>query len=70
MSDENENDLVLGVLLEVRKEVAPDLDENLLRQSYEIQRRHQFSQKRDQSFAAMERLIDEIVDATTARQEK
>jgi hypothetical protein len=57
------DDLALATLLEVRAEVAPDLDENLLRTAYAIQRRHQFSDDHTQSSAAMERLIDEAVDA-------
>jgi hypothetical protein len=57
------DDLALATLLEVRAELAPDLDEDLLRTAYAIQRRHQFSEEHAQSSAAMERLIDEAVAA-------
>ncbi len=70
MSDNNQDNLILEVLLEVRAAVAPDLDETLLRNCFEIQRRHQFSLKRDQPSAAMERLIDEIVDAMAVGREE
>jgi hypothetical protein len=57
------NDLALETLMAVRAEVAPDLDEDLLRSCYAIQRRHQFSEDRTQPAAAMERLIDEAMTA-------
>ena len=55
--DSNE-DLALQTLLSVRAEIAPDIDEQLLRQCYMIQKTHQFSEDRSQSVTAMERLID------------
>ena len=55
------DDLALETLLAVRKEVAPDLDENLLRECYLIQRKYQFNRDRAQSSVAMERLVDEAV---------
>ena len=58
------DDLALQTLLAVRAEVAPSVDEALLRACYEVQRRHQFSADRAQSSVAMERLIDEAVDAS------
>lgn len=60
----NEKDLALQTLLDVRAELAPDVDEDLLRACYAIQRRHQFNGDRTQSSIAMEKLIDEIVDAS------
>lgn len=56
------DDLALQTLLAVRAELAPDIDEDLLRACYAIQRRYQFSNDRAQSSVAMERLIDEVVD--------
>lgn len=70
MSNNSGTDLILEVLLAARAEVAPDLDETLLKQCYEIQRRHQFSQARDQSAAAMERLINEAVSSMPTGEEK
>lgn len=57
-------DLALQTLLAAREDVAPEVDESLLRACYAIQRRHQFNNDRVQSSVAMERLIDELVDAT------
>lgn len=62
MSDSD--DLALQTLLAVRAEVAPNVDEVLLRACYAVQRRHQFNSDRTQSSVAMERLIDEAVDAS------
>lgn len=56
------DDLALQTLLDVREEIAPDLDPDLLRACYEIQSLHQFNQDRSQPSIAMERLIDEVVD--------
>jgi hypothetical protein len=52
-------DLVLETLLTVQREVAPDLDEQLLRQCYEIQKKHQFDRDRGAVTQAMDRLIDD-----------
>lgn len=63
-----DEDLALQTLLQVRAEIAPDLDEELLKDCYAIQRRHQFSSDRTQSSVAMERLIDQAVAATAAQE--
>ena len=42
------DDLALQTLLAVRAEVAPNVDEELLRACYAVQRRHQFSDDRAQ----------------------
>lgn len=60
---ENE-DLALETLLAIRKEVAPELSEALLKQCYTVQKRHQFSEDRVQASTAMERLIDQELDRT------
>lgn len=59
------DDLALQTLLALRAEIAPSVDEALLRECYAVQRRHQFSSDRAQSSVAMEKLIDEAVDAST-----
>lgn len=61
-------DLALQTLLAVRGEKAPDLDEDLLKHCYAIQKRHQFSSDRTQSSVAMERLIDDEVSAAAVRE--
>ena len=63
-----EDDLALQTLLLVRAEMAPDLDEDLLKDCYAIQRRHQFSGDRTQSSVAMERLIDQAVAGAAAQE--
>lgn len=65
---DNDDDLALQTLLAAHAEVAPKLDEQVLRLCYMIQKRHQFSDDRSQSVAAMERLIDESVfNASTTK---
>jgi len=63
---ENSDDLALETLLAIRAEIAPTLDENLLRRCYDIQKKHQFSSDRSQSAQAMDRLIDECVNFLVA----
>jgi hypothetical protein len=66
MSDDN-SDLVLQTLIAAMTEVAPDLDEELLRQCYAIQQKYQFSEDRSMSATAMERLIDAKVEQRAGR---
>jgi len=60
MNDE-EGDLALQTLINVRADIAPHLDEALLRECYAIQKKYQFSEDRSMSSSAMERLIDAAV---------
>lgn len=64
MSDEDD-DLALQALVAARTEIAPLLDEALLRQCYAIQKKYQFSDDRSTSANAMERLIDAMVTKTS-----
>jgi hypothetical protein len=63
MTQTSERDLALETLLEMRREVAPDLDEALVRSCYAIQKRHQFDDSRGASAQAMDKLIEETLNA-------
>lgn len=63
---ENSDDLALETLLAVRLEIAPDLDDDLLQRCYEIQKKHQFARERSHSAQAMDRLIEDRVNALVA----
>lgn len=52
------DDMAWKALVDTAREVAPELDEDFLRKAYEIQRRHQFSRDRAESFLLLERLIE------------
>jgi hypothetical protein len=54
-------DLALETLLAVKADIAPDLDDDLLRRCYALQKKHQFDRDRGPSTQAMDRLIDECV---------
>jgi hypothetical protein len=56
-------DLVLETLLAVHREIAPDLDDELVRRCYEIQKKHQFDRDRGVPTQAMDRLIDDRANA-------
>jgi hypothetical protein len=58
----NENDLGLETLLAARAQLGVDIDDNLLKQCFEIQRKHQFSPDRVQSSQAMDKLVDVHVE--------
>lgn len=60
---ESSEDLALETLLAVRAEIAPDLDEQLLRSCYALQQKHQFDRERSHSAQAMDRLIEDRVKA-------
>ena len=61
MNYKNDQNITLEVLLSTRAEIAPEIDEKLIQQCYEIQHNHQFSHSREQSVTAMERLIDAAI---------
>lgn len=56
------DDLSLQALLSVRAELAPDIDEQIIRQCYVIQKKHQFDREPSLSLQAMDRLVDEHVN--------
>ena len=58
----NENELGLETLLAVRAQLGVDIDDNLLKQCFAIQRKHQFSPDRVQSSQAMDKLVDAHVE--------
>ena len=64
------DDLALKTLLASRLDVAPDLDEELLRLCYAIQSKYQFSDDRAHSVSAMERLIDDRVAKLSSDQSR
>lgn len=59
---ENSDDLAIETLLVVCAQLAPDLEIDLLRRCYAIQKTHQFTLDRSQSTQAMDRLIEERVN--------
>lgn len=61
MNYKNNQNIILEVLLDVRAEIAPEIAEDLIKNFFKIQQKHQFSQSREQSVAAMERLIDDAI---------
>lgn len=65
-----QGDLALEALLAARAEIAPDLDERLLRSCYAIQQKGQFGHAPTASLQAMERLIDEHVRSCAERSDK
>ena len=57
----NKHELGLEVILEVKSELGIDIDEDLLKRCFELQRDHQFDHDRTRSMQEMRNLIDEYV---------
>jgi hypothetical protein len=60
MSDEKE--LGLETLLEVKRDLGVDLDDDLLKACFEIQKKYQFNHDRTLSKQAMDRLVEDRVE--------
>jgi len=65
MSDDYE--LGLQTLLAVRTELGVDLDDDLLKASFEIQKKYQFNHDRTLSTQAMDRLIEDRVEKVVGK---
>ena len=63
-----EEDLAFETLRTVRREIASELEEQLVNQCYVIQKKHQFEADRSVSSQLMDRLIDDYVDRLVAKQ--
>ncbi len=59
---DNDQDLGLSTLLEVRDELGLHVSDELVRKIHAIQKKYQFEQDRTLSHQATERLIDETLD--------
>lgn len=64
----DDNDLGLETLLAVKAELDVDLDDELLKACFEIQKKYQFSHDRTLSTQAMDRLIEDRVEKTGGKQ--
>ncbi len=64
------SDLALETLLAVRAEVAPHLDEQLVRSCYAIQKKHQFDKDRGVAVQTMEHLIEEFLNKSPGQATK
>ena len=68
MSDERE--LGLEMLLAVKSELDVDLDDELIRACFEIQKKYQYSHNRALSTQAMDRLLEDRVEKCSRKQTK
>ena len=66
MSDDNE--LGLETLLAVKAELGVDLDDELLEECFDLQKKYQFNHDRTLSTQAMDRLIDAHVEKVDGKQ--
>lgn len=57
-----EDDIALSTLISVCESIAPELDRDIVRKCYVIQKKYQFSEDRSLSMAAMERLVEDALE--------
>ena len=57
----NNHEWGLEVILEVKSKLGIDIDEDLLKKCFDIQRDHQFNHDRNRSMQEMRNLINEYV---------
>lgn len=56
-------DIALSTLLAVAKDRYPDLPQELVKRLYSLQKRYQFDSDRTSSIQALQRILEEHVDA-------
>ena len=66
----DDNELGLETLLAVKIELGVDIDDDLLKACFEIQKKYQFSHDRTLSTQAMDRLIEDRVEKARKKQTK
>ena len=63
MADELTKDLALETLLEVARNIAPDVPESLLKEIYAVQYSRQFDKERDVSLQELQCVLDKYIDS-------
>lgn len=66
MADELTKDLALETLLEVARNIAPEVPESLLKEIYAVQYSRQFDKDRDVSLQELQRVLDKYIDSLNA----
>ena len=65
-----DDDVVLDVLLSVREEQRSSVSAGLVREIYDLQRRHQFEKERDRVLIGTKRAVEAEVDRLAAEESK
>jgi hypothetical protein len=60
MPDQEPQDLALGTLMAVAKDLQLNLPEDLIKKAFLIQRRHQFDREPDAAYQDMKNLVNEF----------
>ncbi len=63
----NSEDMALDALLVARSEIAPELNLEIIRQAYAIERTHQFDDAREVPLKRLQKLVEDLI-ATGAQQ--
>jgi hypothetical protein len=58
---ENSEDMALDALLAATSEIAPELNTEIVRQAYAIERDHQFDVAREMPFRSLQKLVEDLV---------
>lgn len=58
---ENSEDMALVALLAAKSEIAPELNPEIVRQAYSIERAHQFDDAREMPLKRLQKLVEDLV---------
>lgn len=58
---ENSIDMALKALLTAKSDIVPELDTEIVRQAYAIERTHQFDVAREMPLKRLQKLVEDIV---------
>lgn len=62
MSENSEN-MALDALLAARSDIVPELNMEIIRQAYAIERTHQFDEARETPLKSLQKLVEDLVAA-------
>ena len=63
---ENSEEMALDALLAAKAETAPELDKEIIRRAYAIERAHQFDDAREVPLKRLQKLVEDLVAAGTS----
>jgi hypothetical protein len=60
---ENSEDMALDALLAARSAIVPELNMEIIRQAYAVERTHQFDEARETPLKSLLKLVEDLVAA-------
>lgn len=60
---ENLENMALDALMAARSEIVPELNMEIIRQAYAVERAHQFDEARETPLKSLQKLVEDLVAA-------